>query len=71
MSQNPEPINRKVSELVNQLLSKTITPIGVAAFGDPYIADEFASVRPDFILKSYSDSMPSLLQALEIFKKNK
>ena len=59
-----------IKEIIETLLAEDIHPIGVVALGDPYIADEFTITKPDFILKTYSDSNPSIQMGFELLKKN-
>jgi beta-N-acetylhexosaminidase len=58
------------SEIVRMLLLNKIHPIGVICLGDPYIAVEFIGTEPDFILRTYSDSKPSVRMTLQLLKEN-
>jgi beta-glucosidase-like glycosyl hydrolase len=41
-------------------------PLGVICFGDPYIADQFTNEKTDFLLRTYSDSIPSVRSTLQL-----
>ncbi len=62
-------VHKIVAEMLRALVSKNIHPAGVIALGDPYIVDEFIITQPDFILKTYSDSNPSVTMALQLLEK--
>lgn len=65
-----EPMHKTVKELAKLLQRKKFRPLGVIAFGDPYLADEFNSTGAEFIMRTFSDSMPSIQAALQLLKDN-
>jgi hypothetical protein len=58
------------ADIVRMLLLTKTRPIGVICLGDPYIADEFIGTAPEFVLRSFSDSAPSIRMTLELLKEN-
>ena len=63
-----DSIRDKIFEIIAELKNKNTHLAGVIALGDPYIAEEFVSAQPDFILRSYSDSNPSVRAVIELLK---
>ena len=62
-------VHEIVYDIIHILTDKKIHPCGVISFGDPYIADEFTITQPDFIVKTFSDSNPSIRMVLQLLKK--
>ncbi|MDP4229161.1 MAG: glycoside hydrolase family 3 protein [Bacteroidota bacterium] len=61
-------IDASIQKIVDMFIQKRIQPAGIIAIGDPYSADRFLDLNPGFVIKTYSDSKPSinaLLQKLE------
>ncbi|MEP7234748.1 MAG: glycoside hydrolase family 3 N-terminal domain-containing protein [Ignavibacteriota bacterium] len=67
---NTGSVMSRALSLLQIFLTRSIHPIGVVALGDPYIADSFAEVAPGFVMKTFSDSMPSVKAALTLLKEN-
>jgi len=67
---NTESVSVKAKTTIQKLKGTNTTPTGIVCFGDPYIADNFRITNPDFILCTYSDSIPSVIMALELLNEN-
>lgn len=65
---NDVSVSRIVREIAHTMIRDKIHPAGVISFGDPYIAEEFARTGPNFILRTFSDSNPSLHVTFQFLK---
>ncbi len=57
-------VHHVVGELIKILENKGIQPLGAICIGDPYIAEDFIRLKSDFIIRTYSDSIPSVKAVL-------
>lgn len=63
-------IHELAKEIIDTLCRKNIHPIGLISFGDPYITGEFSITKPDFTIKTFSDSNPSIQMVVQLLKNN-
>ena len=61
-------VHNIIKEVVDILKRTNTHPAGVVSLGDPYIIAEFAGTTPDFLLRSYSDSNPSVRMMLKLLE---
>jgi beta-N-acetylhexosaminidase len=61
--------NSRMQEIIKRLVSASIHPEGVVSLGNPYVADDFLVTSPNFVLKTYSDSNPSVRMTLQLLEK--
>jgi beta-N-acetylhexosaminidase len=67
---NTQSMHGIIAAIISDLDERKINPAGVLSLGDPYLADEFQNLNPPFILRTFSDSIPSIHAALKLLKEN-
>jgi len=63
-------VSRTSENIVGSLHRTKTKPLGIICLGDPYIAEVFAVTGPGFVIRSFSDSAPSIRMTLQLLQEH-
>jgi hypothetical protein len=63
-------ISPLLQTLVEQVAQSGSIPLGTVLLGNPYLDKIVMKMKPKFLLHAYSDSLPSVLSAIELLKEH-